>query len=172
MPGNWARPGVCLIYPGTLYWRKTDFLFPRNYQLLIPSWLGWDFGSVLGFCRVLICADLVHAVTVTVKSYVHQSCCVRRTQFPWSHSLPLALNNRFTFSSTQIPWVPRGGVDEDILFRAECSKVDHFVRFPLISVLVLIYSKRKLLLRVEWCSHLCLDWRIDIVHQFLANPFF
>jgi hypothetical protein len=82
-----ACPGVWFICTVGTPLEKTDFLFPKGNQLQTSSYFPF---SVLGFCLVSACADLVHTVTVSVSSYVHQSCYVRIMLFPWSHPSSLA----------------------------------------------------------------------------------
>lgn len=47
--------------------------------------------SVLGSHLAGTCACPVHVATVSVSSCVRQSCCVRKTPFPWCHPSPLPL---------------------------------------------------------------------------------
>lgn len=78
--------------------------------------------AVLGFHLSLICASLIHAFTVSVSSYVHQSCSVWKIRLPFCHLFPLAL-------TVVLPFLPDRSlsferrVDEEISFRMECSKV-------------------------------------------------
>lgn len=72
-----------------------------RHQLQIASLLGWDFVSTFSSrCWESVCFEhiyvscvlwthicLVCAVTVSVRSYVYQSCCVSRRCFLWvSHA--------------------------------------------------------------------------------------
>lgn len=130
---------------------KTEFLFPQNSHFQVASRLKLGTGahllfSVLSFLSSFRCAGPVHAVTVCVSSCVHWSCCVWRMLFPGSCLLPLALTVFLPpfLAKLPEPWEER--FDEDISFRAECSKVFHsfcIVQFW-VSILISIYCKKKL----------------------------
>ena len=58
--------GVYLIYLVSLHWKM--LVFPL--QASITSLSQWKF------CLALACTSLVHAVMVSVNSYIHLPCCV------------------------------------------------------------------------------------------------
>lgn len=68
-----AYTGVWLIYPVTLYWKKTDFPFPSRHQLQIVSWL--RVGLLCLNAKIFALFNPVHAlcvlsiVTVSVNLY-------------------------------------------------------------------------------------------------------
>lgn len=118
-PWHRACPAVCSVFPVTLCWIILFFSFLSMYWLQIASWLRVWFCvhfSVLRFCLVWTCVGLLHAVPVSVSSYVYQFCCgCFLGIIPGSYSIP-------SFSTLEItdPW--EEGFDKDIPFRAECSK--------------------------------------------------
>lgn len=65
------------------------------------------------------------SATVSVSSYVRQFCYVWRTLLIWSHSSPKVLKIILSLLLHSILTLGggEGGVDEDIPFRAEHSKV-------------------------------------------------
>lgn len=81
--------------PLRFYWEKTIFLCNTCY-LEIVSCLGMGACVHLRALRThlaRICAGPVHASTVCMSSYVHQSCCICKTLFVWCHLFSLALQN-------------------------------------------------------------------------------
>ena len=80
---------LCLISPATLHLRKLIFPFANRYQLQIASFRGGTLcpPSPLsaGTPSPLNLCSLVHAVTVSVSSCVHQYCCMQKALFLWSH---------------------------------------------------------------------------------------
>lgn len=80
----------------------------------------WDF------CLAWTCTGPVYAVMVSVSSCVHPSCYIWKMLFLWSHPTPLAL---IIFPPLLHGFQSAGAkeLDEDILFKTECSKVSHFL---------------------------------------------
>lgn len=77
-PEHGAWPGVRLIYPMTLHWRKPTFPVPSRRPLWITSglrirlWVHFSL-SVLGLCLVWIRSGASHAVSLSVSSCAYQS---------------------------------------------------------------------------------------------------
>lgn len=97
IPGHWACPGVWLIDPITLQWRKLIVPFSSRYKLQITSWLGVGlcvnfslYASILSdlyLCRSYMCCQeslWVHICFSPVVSGKH-------SLHTWNYPLPLAL---------------------------------------------------------------------------------
>ena len=106
---------------------KTDFPFDRRYQLQLTA---TNILARVGTLRPLASVlrpCLVHSATVSVSSYGRQFCYIWRTLFIWSHPspqilkivLPLLLHSTLTLGGGEC------GIDEDIPFRTEHSRVSH-----------------------------------------------
>lgn len=85
----WATTTGPESYPGV-------WLFPSRYQLQITYWKGMELGvnfSVLKFWVVLSYENHLHAVPVSVSSYVYYPCCIWKLLFPSIHRQPLLLQS-------------------------------------------------------------------------------
>lgn len=115
---------------------KTKFSSASGCQLQIPCWLGvgalvYFLLTALGSHLTWNCAGPVPAATVSVSSNEYQPSCIWRALFLWG--CPSCLGLRiflpplllWSFSPEWWWW----GLDEDILFRTECSKVSCFLHF-------------------------------------------
>lgn len=79
-------PTVWLIdRPSVISLKNTGFLFPGIYQLQIASWLGVELCSHLPFYVLLFCVCartvLMRVITVSISSYVSESCCIWKCYF-------------------------------------------------------------------------------------------
>lgn len=145
---------------------KTDFPSPNRCQLQITPCLEGGLCayfpfSVLGFCLVWTCADLGHAISVSVIScmymwalmYVCQSWC------DWKMFFLETLHHLWPFQSSYVLFSGslsregRGLVD--ILLSDKCFKVLHFLHIIQLWISMLhipIYSKN---VSGEGCAMLC-----------------
>lgn len=156
-------PGVWLIYPVTLHWRKLFFLLPSG----VASRSLCSNGR--SFCLPLLSADTQSSFLY--RSYVCSHClCVFICL-----SVLLCMEDNVSESSITsdlylfcllIPLnflaMTEGGVWWRYQFRTKCSTVSHFLHtFSLgISFLIIIYFKKKLLWwglsNVLTCGYWCL----------------
>lgn len=87
IPGHWACPGVWLINPITLQWRKLIVPFASRNELQITSWLGVGlcvnfFFPMLVFCLFCTCAGLMCAVKSLCEFiYVSALLCLENTVY-------------------------------------------------------------------------------------------
>lgn len=118
-----------------LHWKTLVFLFQQiNYKnFWVRSVTLCQLSVlVLGFCVVWTFAGLVHPTTVSVSSYVHLSCGAGKTvslELSTTASLyDLSSFSPFFLLLFLLPYGSlslRGGFNEDISLRADCSKVSH-----------------------------------------------
>lgn len=119
----------CDLYASETSLEKTNFSFVG--VVCWKSFWVWDGGlcpfslSALELHLVYTCSGSMPAVTVTVSSRGHQSCCVKKVLCPWCPLSPLILKFSLCLFFGSVPWVPREGFDGNIPFRTDWSAVSH-----------------------------------------------